>query len=84
MNDRIIYGDLEYCVTFSNGKSYILREVYGDDTYYPSSMELWDGSNILCEIPGVFFIDKDDEDAEEYNDRELAYIEQYCINKEIV
>ena len=84
MNKNIIYGDLEYCVTFSNGDSYNLREVYENDTYYPRSMELWDGSNILCVIPDVFFVDIDDEDAEEYNNRELVYIENYCINNEII
>jgi hypothetical protein len=70
----------EYKVTFSDCKEYILREYYDcEKDFNDYGIEVWDATDTkyLYAVSGASLLDSEDEDAPEYNQKEIEYIEKY-------
>jgi len=72
---------MERKVIFDNGDEYILRHYYNTEEG-EFGIEVWNIENkrCLCCIPGVEFLDDDDPDAAEWNEKELAFIQEEFFN----
>jgi hypothetical protein len=69
---------MEFKVEFSDGNTYVLREYFNAGDEEESGIEVWDAADQKClhTVSGASFLDESDPDAEDYNAKEIVFIER--------
>jgi len=77
---------MEFKVEFSDGNSYVLREYFNAGDADEFGVEVWDAVDQKClhSVSGASFLEEDDDDAAEYNEKEIAFIENDCVENGII